>query len=233
MTLVSSIRQPRPAAVPLSRRPVVKPFTALSSAEKAKLGVKTSAQQLPEAAKGLWENRKAVLAGIVTPYTHPLRSLATANNAVLAAAKEDPLEAALAAVKNHGALLTAWAFPVSIALAPATGGTSLLAALGTVGLGATVVSLGKNVFDASQAKSLQELESQSEQIMADTLELLPNAAMSGVARALPIEEFVPSSALRSRQQMVKVVNQSVDQADLSIYKEDQGPVTLLSRLRRS
>lgn len=231
MTLVSRTLQPLPPR-PLSQRAVVKPFEAMSEAEKAKLSVKTAGQQLPEVARGLWANKKAVMAGIVAPYTHPVKSWAAANDAVAAAAKEDPLEAALTVAKNHGALLTAWAFPLTLAMAPATGGASLVAALGTLGLGATLVSLGKNVIDASQAESRDDLESQSEQILADTLELIPNAAISSVSRALPMEEFVPSSALRSRAQVMKAVTQSVDQADLNQYKEEQAVVTLLGRLRR-
>lgn len=219
--------------VALEKRAAVKPFETMDGADKARRGMEAARSQMPEVAKGLWANREAVLKGIIAPYTHPVQAWKNANTAVANSAMEDPVEAALTIAKSHGSLLTAWALPFSIALAPATGGASLIAAIGAAGLGATVLSLGKNVYDASKATSEAELEAQSEQLIADTLELVPNAALHGVTRALPIEEFIPSGALRSRGQVMKVVSHSVDQADMNGYKQEDSPETLLSRLKQS
>jgi hypothetical protein len=231
MTQVSRTPYQRPPAA-LAKRAAVKPFEAMDGTDKVRLGLETARRQMPDVARGLWANRAAVLKGIIAPYTHPVQSLKAANEAVANSAKEDRLEAALTVAKSHGSLLTAWALPFSIALAPATGGASLIAAIGAAGLGATMLSLGKNVIDASKATSEAELEAQSEQLIADTLELVPNAALHGMTRALPIDEFVPSNTLRSRGQMTKIVSHSVDQADMNQYKEEDA-VTLLSRLQSS
>jgi hypothetical protein len=128
-----------------------------------------------------------LLAGFAAPYMHPLRSLHEANEAVRAGAREDLLEAALAIAKRHGGLIAAWGMPLALGLAPFTGLAATVGAAagaaGLVSLAATGVSLAKNVFDASRARSRGALEAQAGQVGDDVLSLGTAAVTYGATKA--------------------------------------------------
>lgn len=161
----------------------------LSAPKKAWRGLSLAARMLPGAIGGMVRQPGQLLSGLAAPYLHPLRSLHEANAAVKASAAQGPVEAALTAVKRHGGLLAAWGLPVSIALAPFTGGTSLIAtaamAVGAAGIAATGASLAKNTWDAAHAGSEAELEAQSHELLDDGLGLVTAAATAGVGKLLP------------------------------------------------
>lgn len=164
-------------------------LAGVSSTRKAWRGLSLAAQMLPGAIGQMVSHPGQLLSGLAAPYLHPLRSLRDANAAVKASAAQGPVEAALTAVKRHGGLLAAWGLPISIALAPFTGGTSLIAtaamAVGAAGVAATGASLAKNTWDAAHAGSEAELEAQSREMMDDGLGLVTAAATAGVAKVLP------------------------------------------------
>ncbi|MNS52137.1 hypothetical protein D3C72_848410 [compost metagenome] len=161
-------------------------FERLGPWRKAWMGLQGGVRQLPSALWGLVSNPVKLLEGMTAPLLHPVRSVREAQSAVREASAEGPLEAALAALKGYGGLLSAWGLPLSIALAPFTGGASLIATvamgLGTVGMVAMGASLAKNVVDAAHADSPAELDRQSQEISNDGLGLVTAAATVGAAK---------------------------------------------------
>lgn len=133
------------------------PFAQLTARQKAWRAIASAGRQLPGALAEMVKHPGRLLQGLTAPWLHPLRSLREATAAVGEASKQGPLEAALSAIKGYGGLISAWGLPLSIALAPFTGGASLVATaamvLGGAGLAAMGASLVKNVGDAAQAGS--------------------------------------------------------------------------------
>ena len=156
--------------------------------DKAWIGVRTAGLMVPEAVEQMWLQRRAIAKSVLDAYLHPVQSFQQANQAYAQALGEDRMEATLTALKNHAGLLSAWSLPLAAGLTASTTIGPVVAAtgvaLGTVSVGATVASLVKNIYDASQATSGAELAAQSEQILADGVGLGLSAATTAAATGL-------------------------------------------------
>jgi phosphatidylserine/phosphatidylglycerophosphate/cardiolipin synthase-like enzyme len=161
-------------------------FEQLSPIQKGWKGLKMGLGMMPAMFKGMVSHPKALVQAFTAPYLHPVQSWKDATKAFNASKKQGPIEAALTAVKSHGGLVSAWMLPVSLALAPVTGGASLIAAgaslLGTAGLAANGASLVKNTVDAASADTEGELKQQAKEIAADGAGLATAAATAGAAK---------------------------------------------------
>lgn len=157
-------------------------------ADKAWIGVQTATRMMPAVLDQMWQHKGQVAKSVFDAYLHPFRSLEQANQSYRQALGEGRVDATLALLKNHAGLMSAWCLPLTLGLsASTTVGPAVLAAglaLGTVSMGATAVSLAKNVMDASRAETAAELAAESEQILTDGLGLglsaLSTAATSGI-----------------------------------------------------
>lgn len=157
-------------------------------ADRAWFGVQSAARMLPAVLDQMWLHKGQVAKSVFDAYLHPFRSLDQANQSYRQALGGGRVDATLAALKNHAGLMSAWCLPLTLGLsASTTVGPAVLAAgmaLGTVSMGATAVSLAKNIMDASRAETAAELAAESQQILTDGLGLglsaLSTAATSGI-----------------------------------------------------
>jgi hypothetical protein len=167
---------------------MARPLADAAPADKAWFGVQSAARMLPAVLDQMWLQRAQVAKSVFDAYLHPIRSLEQANQSYRQALGEGRVDATLALLKNHAGLVSAWCLPLTLGLsASTTVGPAVLAtgmALGTVSMGATAVSLAKNIMDASQAETAAELSAESQQILTDGLGLglsaLSTAATSGI-----------------------------------------------------
>lgn len=161
-------------------------FAKLSSVQKGWMGLKMGLGMVPKMFAGMASHPGELVKSFTAPYLHPVQSWKDATKAFNAAKKQGPIEAALTALKSHGGLVSAWLVPVSIALAPLTGGASLIAgaaaALGTAGFAATGASLVKNTVDAAGAKNEKQLKQQAVEIAEDGTGLATAAVTVGAAK---------------------------------------------------